>query len=183
VDDIHPWYDSLQYPILFPNAEDGYSIYLRQVDPLTCLSLPSKPTVSAMNIYAYRIMVRDMNFNRILRATTLFHQFLVAMYAKIETDQLNFIKHNQRQLHAENYIHLKDSVDREGAQREARDVGQVVILPSSFTGGPRYVHECTQDAMTYVRKHGRPDLFITFKYNPPEKRSRPSYLRGKRLKA
>jgi hypothetical protein len=74
VDEFQPWYDSLRYPILFSNAEDGYSIYLRQVDPLTRLSLPTNPTVSAMNFYAYRIMVRNMNFNRILRATTLFHQ-------------------------------------------------------------------------------------------------------------
>jgi hypothetical protein len=137
VDEIHPWYDSLQYPILFPNAEDGYSIYLRQVDPLTRLSLPTNKTVIAMNFYAYRIMTRDMNLNRILRATTLFHQFLVDMYAKIETERLSFIKLNQRQLRAENYIHLKDIVDREGAHREARDVGQVVILPSYFTGGPK----------------------------------------------
>jgi hypothetical protein len=49
---------------------------------------------------------------------------------------------------------------------KAKDVGQVVILPSSFTGGPRYMHERTQDSMTYVRKHGRPDLFITFTCNP-----------------
>jgi hypothetical protein len=160
VDEIHPLYDSLQYLILFPNAEDGYSIYLHQVDPLTRLSLPTNPTVSAMNFYVYRIMVRDMNFNRILRATTLFHQFLVGMYAKIETERLYFIKRNQYQLRAENYIHLKDSVDKEGDQREARDVGQVVIL--SFTGGPRYIHERPQDAMTYVRKHGCPDLFIAF---------------------
>ena len=83
------------------------------------------------------------------------------MYAKIETERPNFIKRNQRKLSAENYIHLKDSVDREGVQREARDVGQVVILPSSFTGVPRYMHECIQDAMTYIRKLGRPDLFIT----------------------
>jgi hypothetical protein len=121
--EIHPWYDSLQYLVLFRNAEDGYSIYLRQVDPLTRLSLPTNPTVSAMNFYVYRIMVRDMNFNRIPRATTLFHQFLVHMYAEIEIERLNFIKRNQRQLRAENYIHLKDSVDREGAEREARDVG------------------------------------------------------------
>jgi hypothetical protein len=59
---------------------------------------------------------------------------------KIETERLNFKKRNQRQLRAENCIYFKDSVDREGAQREARDVGQVVILPSSFTGGPRYMH-------------------------------------------
>jgi hypothetical protein len=61
-------------------------------------------------------MVRDINFNRILRAITLFHQFLVDMYVKIETERLNFMKHNQRQLCAENHIKLKDSVDREGAQ-------------------------------------------------------------------
>jgi hypothetical protein len=118
-----------------------------------------------MNFYAYRKVVRDINFNRILRATTLFHQFLVGIYAKIETERLNFLKHNQRQLRAENYIHLKDSVDREGAQREVRDVGRVVLLPSSFTGGPRYMHERTHDAMTYVRKHERPDLFITVTCN------------------
>ncbi|XP_067930639.1 uncharacterized protein [Watersipora subatra] len=41
----------------------------------------------------------------------------------------------------------------------------MVILPSSFTGGPRYMHERTQDAMTYVRNYGRPDLFITFTCN------------------
>ncbi|XP_074097687.1 uncharacterized protein LOC141526552 [Cotesia typhae] len=42
----------------------------------------------------------------------------------------------------------------------------MVVLPSSFTGGPRYMHERTQDAMTYVRHFGRPDLFITFTCNP-----------------
>ena len=45
------------------------------------------------------------------------------------------------------------------------NVGQLVILPSSFTGGPRYMAERTQDAMTYVRTHGRPDLFITLTCN------------------
>jgi hypothetical protein len=28
------------------------------------------------------------------------------------------------------------------------------------------MHEKNQDAMTYVCKSGRPDLFITFTYNP-----------------
>lgn len=42
----------------------------------------------------------------------------------------------------------------------------MVILPSSFTGSPRYLHERTQDAMTYVRTYGNPDLFITFTCNP-----------------
>ena len=33
-------------------------------------------------------------------------------------------------------------------------------------GGPRYMHEHQQDAMTYVRKYGHPDLFITTTTNP-----------------
>lgn len=33
-------------------------------------------------------------------------------------------------------------------------------------GSPRHMHEYAQDALTYVRKYGRPDLFITFTCNP-----------------
>ena len=88
---------------------------------------------------------------------------MVDMYAKIETERLIYIRLNQRSLRADNYIHLRDSV-ADGAA--ASDLGQAVILPSSFTGGPRYMHEKTQDAMTYVRHYGRPDLFITFTCNP-----------------
>ncbi|XP_065915773.1 uncharacterized protein [Dysidea avara] len=54
-------------------------------------------------------------------------------------------------------------VDGDG---DSRNVGHRVILPSSFTGGPRYMHERQQDAMTYVRKYGHPDLFITMTTNP-----------------
>lgn len=45
------------------------------------------------------------------------------------------------------------------------DIGQMVILPASYTGSPRHMHEYAQDGMTYVRKYGRPDLFITFTCN------------------
>ena len=41
-----------------------------------------------------------------------------------------------------------------------------VIFPSTFTDEPQYMHECQQDAMTYVRKYGHPDLFITTTANP-----------------
>ncbi|XP_065918817.1 uncharacterized protein [Dysidea avara] len=54
-------------------------------------------------------------------------------------------------------------VDGDG---DPRNVGRRVILPSSFTGGPRYMYERQQDAMTYVRKYGHPDLFITMTTNP-----------------
>lgn len=45
------------------------------------------------------------------------------------------------------------------------DIGKRVILPSSHIGSPRHMHEYSQDAMCYVTKHGRPDLFVTFTCN------------------
>jgi Helitron helicase-like domain at N-terminus len=45
-------------------------------------------------------------------------------------------------------------------------LGRRVVLPSSFTGGPRHMHQLYHDAMAIVRKFGKPDLFITFTCNP-----------------
>ncbi|MBN8138620.1 hypothetical protein J0J21_23110, partial [Vibrio vulnificus] len=49
----------------------------------------------------------------------------------------------------------------------SNDIGKlVIILPSSFTGGPRYMMEHYHDAMSICRFYGHPDLFITFTCNP-----------------
>lgn len=116
-----------------------------------------------MNYYAYRLMVRENEENHILKCGKLFHQYAVDMYAKIESERLNFIKFNQKKLRSEEYIHLRDAISNDG---NLNDVGRMTILPSSYTGSPRHMHEYTQDAMTYVRHYGRPDLFITFTCNP-----------------
>uniref|UniRef100_A0A8D9B6G9 ATP-dependent DNA helicase n=1 Tax=Cacopsylla melanoneura TaxID=428564 RepID=A0A8D9B6G9_9HEMI len=109
------------------------------------------------------IMERKDLDNIILLCRALYNQYLVDMYAKIETERLNFVRFNQTKLRSENYIHLQDAI--RGSDCDVSDLGKIVILPSSFTGGPRYMHERTQDAMTYVRHYGRPDLFITFTCN------------------
>jgi len=46
------------------------------------------------------------------------------------------------------------------------DIGQKMILPSSFQGGERAMGQLYQDAMARVRKFGKPDLFVTFTCNP-----------------
>ncbi|CAL9026294.1 unnamed protein product [Prunus brigantina] len=45
---------------------------------------------------------------------------------------------------------------------DANNVGQKVILPSSYTGSTRYMLNNYQDAMAICRHYGNPDLFITF---------------------
>lgn len=116
-----------------------------------------------MNYYAYRLMIRQNQENHVLKCRKLFHQYVVDMYAKIETERLNYIRFNQRKLRSEEYIHLRDAINNDG---NAENVGQMVILPSSYTGSPRHMNEYAQDAMCYVRSYGRPDLFITFTCNP-----------------
>lgn len=116
-----------------------------------------------MDFYAYRIMIRSGQSNHILKCRELFHQFIVDMFAKIESERLLFLRLNQKKLRAEEYIHLRDAIANDG---NVTNIGQMVILPTSHTGSPRHMHEYAQDAMAYVRKHGRPDLFITFTCNP-----------------
>jgi hypothetical protein len=46
------------------------------------------------------------------------------------------------------------------------DVGQKMILLSSFQGGEHAMGQLYQDAMARVRKFGKSNLFVTFTYNP-----------------
>ncbi|XP_055308584.1 uncharacterized protein LOC129572604, partial [Sitodiplosis mosellana] len=136
VTETHRSYDALQYPILFPKGEDDF---------------------------IYRLMIRENAENHLLKFQRLFQQYLVDMYAKIESERLLYIRLNQKKLRVDNYIHLRDAIAKDG---KTANLGQMVILPSTFTGSPRHMHEYAQDGMTYIRKYGRPDLFITFTCNP-----------------
>lgn len=155
-------YDTLQYPLMFCRGEDGYNFGIYNVDPRTGTPNYNKKT-SAMQFYSFLIQLRDNEQPYLHRFRGLFNQFLVDVYAKIETERLVFIRTNQRQLRAENYIDLRDALEQDS---DPENLGRMVILPSTFTGGPRYMAERTQDAFCYVRKYGGADLFITMTTNP-----------------
>ncbi|CAH1771128.1 3983_t:CDS:2, partial [Entrophospora sp. SA101] len=59
-----------------------------------------------------------------------------------------------------------DAVHAQDSMLESSNIGQQIILPSSFTGGPRQMHQLYQDGMAIVRVFGKPDLFITMTCNP-----------------
>ena len=154
ISELHRGYDDpLQYPLIFSHGTDGWHINLK---------LANNRKLTALVYYRYHIMVRQ-NDSVLLRAKRLFQQFLVDAYCKSK-QRLQFLQHEQNALHADCYQDLRDAiVDGDG---DPSNVGCRIILPSTFIGGPRYMHECQQDAMTYVRKYGHPDLFITMTCNP-----------------
>ncbi|XP_076052786.1 uncharacterized protein LOC143032200 [Oratosquilla oratoria] len=112
--------------------------------------------------YAYRLAIRG-GFSPIHSGGKLFQQYIVDAYVKVEGCRLKFIAENQAQLRVAMYSGLMDHLAR---NNENEDPRVPVILPSSFTGSPRNMQQCYQDAMAIVCKYGRPDLFITYTCNP-----------------
>ena len=67
-----------------------------------------------MNYYSHRLMIRHNKENYILNYHQLFHQYIVDMYAKIESERLLFIRLNQTKFCSEQYIHLRDAIVNDG---------------------------------------------------------------------
>lgn len=149
--ELHPAYDPLQYPLLFPTGNTGWS-----------LAVKINKKVTQLQFYKFYLFTRQGNY--LLLARRLLQQFIVDIYAKIECERLQFLRREQGSLRADNYKELRDAIF--SADGDSRNVGQKVVLPATFTGGPRYMFERQQDAMAYVRLYGRPDLFITMTTNP-----------------
>ncbi|CAE1325026.1 unnamed protein product [Acanthosepion pharaonis] len=162
ISETHRSYGALQYPLLFTYGDDRYHFGIPLHTPGGQPTTSSK-ALSCKAFYSYRFMVRDGHFNMLHTCRELFHQFAADITAKMKLERLCFIRNHWKQLHSDSYIHLRDSLRNEV---NPRDLGKLCILPSTYTGGPRYMHERTQHAMTYVRPYERPDLFITFTCNP-----------------
>ncbi|CAK1595523.1 unnamed protein product [Parnassius mnemosyne] len=165
VADTHKFYDALQYPLIYCKGQEGYHFQIPLINPVTKEPTPNKKYHVWIFMRTYHMMLRENDFNHLARCRQLFHQFLVDMYEKVESERLRYISLNQKKLRVENYTHLQDAVSSD-ANVNPRDLGKMVILPSSFVNSPHYLHEYTQDAFTYGRTYGRPDLFVTFTCNP-----------------
>ena len=93
---------------------------------------------------------------------SLAHPIWCATHTSVLTVQ--FLRCKQTLLRADCYQDLQDAIlDGDG---DPSNVGLRIVLLSTYTGGPHYMHECEPDTMTYVRMYGHPDLFITTTTNP-----------------
>jgi hypothetical protein len=162
--ETHPKYIPLQYPLLFPRGEDQYCEHI----PLNSLTTTSTKTklirVSLRAFIAFRIMERAVEDSVIHKSRRLFQQFVVDLYSMIEAQRLSFVRQNQSQIRSDFLSGIEEAVSR--GDVVATSVGSRIVLPSSFTGGQRYMFNNCQDAMGLCKKFGYPDLFLTFTCNP-----------------
>ena len=152
--------DPMTYPLLFPLGEFGWHSDMEHAEE--CRTRV-RNRLTMQEYYRYRIAYRG-GFSVIHKGGKLFQQYLVDAYVKVEGCRLQFLRNNQAQLRVDAYNGLMDYLNR-GADNNT-EPGVPVILPSSFTGSPRNMHQYFQDAMTIVAKYGKPDLFITYTCNP-----------------
>ncbi|KAL3627507.1 hypothetical protein CASFOL_028870 [Castilleja foliolosa] len=159
VSKLHPSYMPLQYPLLFPFAEPGWSTDLRLHSVLG--GRPKNLTVNMY--YSFQLQDRANMYSLLLNGGRLFQQYLVDAYTCIEQSRLDFINANQNLFRSEYVAGLYDAIAR--GDNNAQDIGKRVFLPSSFTGGPRYMYKHYQDALAICRVHGNPQYFVTFTCN------------------
>jgi hypothetical protein len=114
--------------------------------------------------YCYKFHVRPNIFNPVLYGGRLFQQFAVDTYIKIESSRLDYIWNHQKEIRADLYQGLLDSIQTGEDRGDA--VGKRTVLSSSFIGGPRDKMRRYLDAMALVRKYGKPDIFLTMTCNP-----------------
>lgn len=163
ISELHPLYLPLQYPLIFPYGEDGYreDIYLRDSSTSTN---KGRTSLSMREYFAYRIQMRDSGSGILLSSRKLFQQFLVDAYSMVESSRLSFIRYNQDQLRADMYKGIEERILH--GDTDGRSTGTRIILPGSFTGGPRYMFNNFVDALQICNWIGFPTLFITITCNP-----------------
>ncbi|XP_020090993.1 uncharacterized protein LOC109712000 isoform X3 [Ananas comosus] len=163
IHELHPSYLPMQYPLLFPYGEDGYGDDI-QIRGSNFFSSKKRRRVTMREYFAFRIQDRAGEAATILSSKRLFQQFVVDAYTMIESQRLSYIRSHQKNLRVEIYKGLSEAFLR--GETSASSLGKRTILPSSFTGGARYMIQNYQDAMAICKWAGYPDLLITFTCNP-----------------
>ncbi|KAJ1257558.1 hypothetical protein BS78_10G005300 [Paspalum vaginatum] len=161
ISEIHPKFMAMQYPLLFPYGEDGYTVNIpyQEKDGVTY----KRNNVTLLEYNSYHLHPRPGESMSLLTSGHLSLQFWVDVYTCIEQNTLNWIRHNQGKLRTELYSGLQDAIERGDTRTE--QVGKRILLPSSFTGSIRNKVQNFQDAMAICRWAGYPNLFITFTCN------------------
>ena len=146
-----PSAEPMLFPLLNPRGESGY--------------VRNEQRRFTLREYCMYFLSRREEFSTMKYGGRLKQAYICFQCLKIEDDRLSWFSRNQGTVRAEMYKGLHDWLQRRAQEANVR-VGRVVVLPASFTGGPRYMHRKYLDSLAAVCHFGRYDLFITLTTNP-----------------
>ena len=145
---FHAFYDALHYVLLFPCGEAGWEPGLKT------LKHTKGHQLTLLQYYRFKLFHRKGNFGLLLLSGRLYHQLIVDAWVKIEEQRLNWVRNNQKTIRAQMYAAL-----------DPKSEGKKVILPSTFTGSPRFFQKLFQNSLAIVRHFGKPTFFLTMTTN------------------
>ncbi|GJR50094.1 DNA helicase [Tanacetum coccineum] len=79
---------------------------------------------------------------------------VVGVLCAVEQNRLDYIRKKQNDIRSDYLSGLYDAISR--GERDGYEVEGRIILPMSFTGGPRYMYAHYLDALAICRKLGNP---------------------------
>ena len=163
ISDLNPRGMPMHFTLLFPTGHLGWNQAEKHTD--------GRRRITTREFYNFHLQLRDnQNENFLHRARRLFQEFCCMGWVIVENQRLNYAAMNQKELRADTYKNVKELSEPRadavyGDDHQAPGLGRKV-LPSSHTGGPRYMNKQFQDAMAIAREHHKPDFFITMTCNP-----------------
>ncbi|KAJ1703901.1 hypothetical protein LUZ63_003680 [Rhynchospora breviuscula] len=164
ISSLHPSYMPFQYPLVFAHGEDGFHLNIEYSTTAPSTSSSVRQHVTMNEYYCYRLHVRAIGCNILLKCSRLLQQIAVDMYACVEQSRLSFVRANQATLRSETYNNVRNAVVNSDMFGDT--IGRRVILPASHVDSPRYMFQNYQDAVAICKHLGTPHLFITFTSNP-----------------
>ena len=165
ISDLYPAYAPLQYLLLFPQGENGWHPdmvlhkSIQQCETwLQCAqqhqetrnwhglnnSQPTHKTTESRRLtlccyISFHIHSWPGEFNVLLHSGQLFMWYMVDIFASLDQSRLWFLKDNQPQIQAAHFSGLEDAMMDDGDNADLHELGQHIILPSSYIGGPQHM--------------------------------------------
>lgn len=158
INEGHSAYVPLHYVLLFPYGEAGWYYELRVPG--------NRRRITLLQYTAYRLHSRPTEFSTILRGCRLLQTYLVDMFACIDQQRLRFIRNQQPKLRTTLLSGVEDALSMNDDHVDLSQLGQRIILPSSYIGGPRDMHQRYLDGMAIARHFKKIDIFLTMTANP-----------------
>jgi len=166
----HYLYECLHYVTFMPHGDRGWNLSYKNHEK-------KADRISLRQYCAHRAMVRPegtvanhfseqkeppLYFPTLQYGRRLFQQWIVDNAVRMEDDRLSWFRHNQKTICSELYQGLSGAL----SASDIANCGRRIVMPSSFSYGPRAKHQNCQDALAMCYHLGHPSYFITFTCNP-----------------
>ena len=175
INDLHPLYPSLHFVLLFPTGQLSWHPDIPYRDE----EIPQQPEqqpvfndqgdkrkmVTQSEYVKYHLHPHQNESNHIFMAGKLFQEYVVDCWATTEQYRLEWVQKNQTKIRADTYKGLTDALAVD-LQMEANNLGQRIVLPSSFSGSSRLMIQNCQDALALNHQFRGADFFLTMTANP-----------------